>query len=151
MGSSYKLWDERLDGEVLTRGQIGQWCHAVASGAMGYRIGGHHTNLTEGECADLAMKFQRRCLDLDQGGYQLTKEQTDFGYDWLRTYDKRAQSVGITQEMLDTFSGFRFVDWKCVSVSDYGYWAQIIPIYRVLYQDGDVDYSWSPWQSKAYA
>ncbi len=153
MGSSFKLWDNRLDYDLLSRGQIAQFCNAIVAGSLGFLIGGHHTNLTEEECAILVDKFITRCEVLNGGGYRLTEEQTDFGYEWLQAIPKRAESVGVTLDILDTFTGFRFVSWRVISYSTWVCRAQIIPVYRVLTSnDGlSVDYSWSPWQQKAYA
>jgi hypothetical protein len=153
MGSSFKLWDKRLNGDLLSKGQITQFCNAVVAGSCGYIIGGHHTNLTGEECIYLVDKFIDRCKTLNGAGYRLTKEQTDFGYEWLRAIPKRAESVGVTRDILDVFTGFRFVDWEVIRYSTWSVRAQIIPVYRVLTSnDGlSVDYSWSPWQQKAYA
>lgn len=152
MSSSFKLWEDRLSQqETLSRGQIRQWCNAIVSGANGFRIGGARTNLTHEECAVLMDLFYARCGEIDGGGFKLTQEHTDFGLYWLRDKKARAEECGVTETMLDTFRGFRLVDYVIVSVSDYGYYAAIAPTYRVLYEGGQVDYSWSPWQTKAYA
>lgn len=150
MGSSHKLWTKRLtEGDLLTRGQIGQYCHAIAAGANGYIIGGARTNLTTDECLDLSVLFLRRVQA--NGGFRLTREQTEFGIDWLDKDRKRALSVGITSDVIDNFREFRFVGTRLVNFTPYGR-ATFVPIYRVLFgATGHVDYSWSPWQGKVYA
>lgn len=147
MGSSYKLWEKRLrTSETLTRGQITQFCNAVAAGAYGFMIGGHHTNLTSHECALLMDVFAEKT-----NGYALTPEHTRFGIQWLRSDPKRAEECGIGQRVLDTFLEFRFVDVKVDRISDWGPRATILPVYRVISDAPWVDYSWSPWQKSAYA
>jgi hypothetical protein len=147
MGSSFNLWHNRLTTQdTLTRGQIRQFCNAIAAGSYGFEIGGNKTNLTPNECAILMDVFNART-----SGYKLTPEHTRFGIEWLRKDPNRALSLGITQPMLDTFQGFRFVD---VRIEDVGTWASraiILPEYRVLSPHGNVDYSWSPWTQSAYA
>ncbi len=151
MGSSYKLWHKRLTkGDMLTRGQIIQFKNAIATGAKGFRIGGHNNNLTETECARLMDTFYDRCREIDGGGFKLTQEHTDFGLEWLRKDVKRAESIGVTTDMLDTFEEFRFVGARIVHINDWGY-STTVPIYRVLFERGYIDYSWSPWQGKVYA
>lgn len=157
-GSSFRLWNARLDGDTLTRGQIRQFCNAIAPGYHGYYIGGNRTNLTPEDCRDLARKFSAHVHAY--GGYKLEPEHTQFGLDWLRKDPKRAESLGITADMLDTFQGFRFVGWRIVRVNGLGLRALIVPIYRVLYGIGissgnrpgkhSHDYFWSPWTQRAY-
>ncbi len=150
MGSSYKLWDKRLrETDLLTRGQIGQYCRSIGAGAGGFEIGGARTNFTHDECVELARLFYDRCRAIDGGGFKLTTEHTEFGIKWLRTA-KRAESVDVTADMLDTFQGFRFTDVRIMDVNSWG-WARVVPVYRVLSRAGTVDYFWSPWQAKAYA
>jgi hypothetical protein len=147
MGSSYKLWNKRLDGGVLTRGQITQFCNAIAAGYHGYYIGGHKTNLTPEECRLLGDKFRARVQAY--GGYRLTPDHTEFGIEWLRRYPKRAESVGVTANTVAGFLGFRMVGWRVVR--DNGVRASIIPVYRVISRAGNVDYSWSPWIERVNA
>lgn len=149
MGSSYKLWEKRLrESDTLTRGQIRQFCNAVAAGAYGFIIGGHRTNLTPNECAQLMDTFAEKGR-----GYALTKEHTKFGLEWLKADEKRALSLGITPNMVDTFIEFRFVDVRIEDIRDswVGSRANILPVYRFVSRAGIVDYYWSPWQQKAYA
>lgn len=147
MGSSFKLWSRRLEGTTLTRGQILQFCNAIAAGAYGFTIGGHTTNLTPHECALLMEQFGARVE-----GYELTAEHERFGLAWLKANTRRAESLGISQDLLREFKAFRFVDTKIASISDWGPRAHIVPVYRVLTHTGvSVDYSWSPWQRTAYA
>lgn len=149
MGSSFKLWSKRLTEEdTLSRGQIGQFCHAISAGARGYLMGGAHTNLTEHECSHLMDLFYDRCRELDGGGFKLTPEQTRFGVEWLNNDSKRAESVGVTPFILRRFVGFRFVETVSYSRGVYGH-ASTVPVYRVLYLDDgrhSIDYSWAPWQ-----
>lgn len=142
-GSSFKLWDKRLAGDTLTRGQIRQLCNAVAAGGLGYYIGGSTTNLTHEEARLLMDKFGARCRE---GGYGLERDHTKFGVEWLRLNGKK---VGITAEMLADFDSFRLVG--VVVARSNGIRAAIVPRYRVLFTNGSwVEYSWSPWQDKAY-
>lgn len=148
MGSSYKLWDKRLrESDTLTRGQIRQFCNAITAGALGYMIGGQRTNLTPDECVSLTQQFYERSQ-----GYKLTRDHEKFGLEWLRTDTKRATSLGVTEQILDDFKEFRFVDTRVVSERNWGARAHIVPVYRVVTHSGDeVEYSWSPWQQEAYA
>lgn len=148
--SSYKLWDKRLDGDTLTRGEIGQFCNAVAAGALGYEIGGARTKFTPEECTILFDKFTRRLGELPGGGYALTSEHTAFGLSWLRNNPRLARGVGIGDEtlaeILQGFRAFRFVGVKVRR--------SIAPIWRVFYVADQrvqtVDYWASPWQQSAY-
>lgn len=149
MGSSYKLWEKRLrESDTLTRGQIRQFCNAIAAGAYGFIIGGHKTNLTPHESAILMDVFAEK-----PRGYGLTPEHTRFGIQWLKADRDRAARCGVTDRMIDTFLEFRFVDVKIESIRDswVGSRANILPVYRVISDAHPVDYSWSPWQQKAYA
>lgn len=142
-GSSFKLWDQRLDGDMLTRGQIRQLCNAVAAGGFGYMIGGHHTNLTHDDARVLMDKFGARCRE---GGYKLERDHEQAGLEWLWSYGR---NVGITPTMLEDFDSFRLVG--VVIAKDGPVRAHIVPRYRVLFKNGSwVEYSWSPWQDKAY-
>lgn len=143
--SSYKLWSERLEGDTLSRGQVTQFCNAIAAGAYGFIIGGHRTNLTAEECSKLMDQFYER-----GEGYKLTSEHSEFGYQWLRDSEKRARACGVSEKALDTFKEFRFVGVKIVGINDFASRATIIPVYRVLSDEPPVDYSWSAWQSRAY-
>lgn len=149
MGSSYKLWEKRLrESDTLTRGQITQFCNAIAAGAYGFIIGGHRTNLTPSECTLLIAQFIEK-----PRGYGLTPEHTRFGLQWLKADPKRARECGVSQKALDTFLEFRFVDVRVDQINDYymGARATILPVYRVISDAPYVDYSWSPWQQNAYA
>lgn len=148
-GSSYRLWHKRLQGDTLTKGQITQFCNSIAAGYHGYYIGGHPTNLTPEDCRDLGDQFRTRVRAY--GGYKLTPEHTQFGIDWLRKDPKRALSVGVTSDMLDTFQEFQFMGWEIAHINAFGVRANITPIYRVIAEDGETDYSWSPWQGRVYA
>lgn len=159
-GSSYRLWNKRLDGDLLTKGQIQQWCQAIEPGAQGYMIGGAATNLTELDCVDLRAKFHERCGELDGGGYRLTPEHERIGLEWLKSRGNAAK-VGVPAEALRTFYGFRFRGGIVARVNEAGVRASFVPVYRVLYVVSDngknygrnefADYSWSPWQAKAYS
>lgn len=147
MGSSYKLWDKRLrESDTLTRGQIRQFCNAIASGSYGFEIRGHRTNLTPTECAYLMDTFYER-----KNGYKLIPEHTRFGLEWLKTDPKRALKCGVTDRMIETFKEFRFVGVRVGQISPLGHHAHMLPIYRVISDEPYVDYSWSPWQREAYA
>lgn len=154
-GSSFKLWNRRLDGDTLTRGQILQFCHSIAAGGMGYEIGGAKTNLTHDEASNLLAKFERR-LD-DNGGYRLTADHQAFGLNWLRDNPKLARAAGVPVEAVEGFLEFRWVDYVIVNENWYngrGY-VSIIPVWRVFYSPPDsneiktVDYSRADWRSVA--
>lgn len=152
--SSFKLWDKRLDGDTLTRGQIRQFCHAVAAGGLGYEIGGAHTNLTPEETKILLSKFTRRLGELPGGGYKLTSEHSQFGLSWLRDNPRLARGAGIGEELLAeilaTFSHFLFVG--TVISHEGGGRVNILPVWRIFYGEGgeEIDYWASPWQQQAY-
>ena len=147
--SSFKLWDKRLRTEdVLTRGQITQFCNAIAAGAYGFVIRGYKTNLTSEECVTLLDTFDEKTE-----GYELTTEHTQFGLEWLRAIPNRAESVGVTKEILETFIEFRFIDVQIDQIRDSWMgrtYANLLPVYRVMSEVGSIDYFWSPWQRGAY-
>jgi len=148
MGSSYNLWRKRLTGsDTLTRGQIRQFCNAVVAGSRGGFIGGARTNLTHEECGELETLFDNRVVVL--GGFKLERGHTEFGFEWLTRDPRRALSLGVTPEHLETFEGFRFIRGEVVSNN--GWRALVVPVYRVLSGAGTIEYWWSPWQVGAYS
>jgi hypothetical protein len=156
--SSYKLWEKRLRGDTLTRGQIRQFCNAIAAGGLGYEIGGQRTKFTPEETATLLSMFTGRLSEIEGGGYKLTAEHTEFGLAWLRDNPRLAERAGIKREtlteILATFREFRFV-WVHEARRSMGSYreATIVPVWRIFYGEEEVktvDYWAVPWQQDAY-
>lgn len=141
-----KTWWKRIQQDVIPEGQILQFCNAIMPLALGDRVGGKASNMTEPEAADIANQAEAQFRN---GGFMLEERHTVKGYEWLKANGKRA---GIPADVIDGFLYFR---WVGTNKLGSGWQTKYLPVWEVTYMaDGEkrhFEYSWEPYQARMYA
>ena len=142
-----RVWNNRIEQDALSEGQIRQFCQAIMPLATGEYPGGKATNLTAEEARDIVAEAQMR---FDNGGYELEERHTVKGYDWLQANGLRS---GIPLEPIAGFLHFR---WVGTSKRGTGFRVTFLPVWEITYRDNlgvrqTYEYSHSPYQESMYA
>jgi hypothetical protein len=103
-----------------------------------------------------AAQFMLDLIEEKDGGYRLTKEQTEFGIQWLRDrYIKKdgrmrkalekdfmSYEHDIVMDIIRNFKEFRFIGYYAEWNSFFKEYCHFVPVYRVHGKNGDsFDYS----------
>jgi hypothetical protein len=136
----YRTWCDRIDSGTFTKGECGQWAHAVLPIMNGERGGGFRTNLTQVEAITLADRLRRHW------GVDLTAEHTEQGLAWLERFASKRLPM-LPSDWRARFRAFRYMGTG--ERYDNGY----VPIWRIVLDTGEVgevelwDYYANSWQS----
>lgn len=143
MANIRKVWEDRIEGGIFSKGICQQFTSNIATQARGYMSRGKRSNLTEQDCRELAALLRAR------GGVKLESTHTEQGLTWLRRNGRKALGADFPlDEVLSLFDHFLYTG----EVAVFGEYANsVLPVWTIVLTDGrQIRYYNSSWQVGAY-